>query len=238
MKKIFAILVALTLVFSLSLGVFATEGEELTTPNGEIVTDGEISTPTDGTTEDATEDITAENAESFVKNLIDKLGNSSIWVSIGTVAAALLGIVGILHNKFGALFSLLSGKADTATLTAEVKKSGAEISEAFAKQLAEVKDKLDDYQDNEKKMWAIITIFMTHAKISPAVKVEIMNRITGIKDMTGTLTEILEDAERSIAETEEAEKALAPDTPALDSLVKEAAEVSEASEPKTEYITL
>lgn len=238
MKKIFAILVALMLVFSLSLGVFATEGEELTTPDGEIVTEGEISAPTDDTTEDATEDITAENAESFVKNLIDKLGNSSIWVSIGTVAAALLGIVGMLHNKFGALFSLLSGKADTATLTAEVKKSGEAISEAFAKQLAEVKDKLDDYQDNEKKMWAIITIFMTHAKISPAVKVEIMQRITGIKDMTGTLSEILEDAEKSIAETEEAEKALAPDTPALDSLVKEAEETAEASEPKTEYITL
>ena len=226
MKKIFVLLVALTLVFSFALSAFAVEGEEVTTPTTENATEGEIAPPTP--TEKTEEDVTITN---YIKNLTDVLGNSSIWTMIATVAAALIAVYAFLRRKFGIVIDVLKGKADTAALNAKFEEKSAELKREFMKTYDATLARLDAAESNEKAMYAALAIFMTHAKIAPAVKAEIIDRITGIKEMSGTLTEIVAEAEKAITEALEADKKNAPETPVLDMLIP-------SEEGKSEYMTL
>lgn len=232
MKKIFVMIAALALAFCLPLAAFAAEGEEVTTPDTEITTESENepSAPEATPEETPIEDEEGRVSE-YIERLTAKLGDSSIWVNLCTIAAALLAAFVYVKNKFGGLHQLLSGKADTAVITKKFDDKGDEIVKIFKSSYETILARLEAAETNEKNMWAILTIFMTHAKISPAVKSEIFDRITGIKEMNGSIAEIVEEAEKAIEKAAEANKSLAPETPTLDSIIN-------TEETETGYMTL
>lgn len=234
MKKITVLLTSLALAACFSLTTLASEAEEIPYPDNESPAEGEIEVPeAEDIKPEESEPVSdaaneSETPEKLYSEWIDRITDSTLWINVGTVALSVIGIFAMLKKRFGDIVSLIRGKADGETVTGAIKDSVSEIKTAFMSELQRVEYQLSEYEDNEKKMWAIITIFMTHAKISPSVKVEIMNRLTGIKDMSGSIEEIVECAEAAIAAAESESKAEAPATPALDSILKDA--VSENSD--------
>lgn len=213
MKKIIAIFFALMLTLSLSLTAFAAEEEEMDTPATENATEGE-----NGGSADIPE---AEEESKFYSDWIDSITSSALWASIGAYVLAGLGIIGFVSKKFGSIAELIRAKADTATLKAALKDGLAEMRERFDEEYEKINDELAMHQEKEKQMWAMLTIFMTHAKIPAAAKAEIMNCITGLKDMSGDLEKIVEEAQEAIKKAEADNAANAAPTPALDAIVGE-----------------
>lgn len=248
MKKIFLVLITLTLAASLTVTAFAADTAENTdnTSIGEPITDTDVATDADSSEKaeilpdtDITEDegtippLDVENAdteaentapEAFYDGWIDKITDSTMWVNVGTSLLAALGTIAFVISKFGALTELLKGKADGTTILGAIKDSAKETNDKFSKNLESLNKKLDSYEDNEKKLWAILTIFMTHAKISSAAKGEIMELLTGIKDMSGSIAEIVEKASCAIEKAEAETAAAAPAHPALEAIIAKSAE--------------
>ena len=211
MKKIFFILFLTSLIFALcGVLTFATaenpnetETEKLGTARVLVVDDSEEAT----------------DAETVYDGWIEKITNSTLWVNIGTVAVACLGIIGTVIGKFKNIAELISKKADANTVVDTVKNSVGDICDTFKLELASVKEELSQTKANEDKLFAILTIFITNAKINPIAKAEIMNYVTGIKKMEGTIEDIVAKANNAIEEAKKAEEKR--ETPALTSLLAE-----------------
>ena len=214
MKRIFTVIALVVLIFSLCcVSVYATERDTPSTDTelGEVAE--EIGEPVDG------EVPAEEEAEAFYSEWIDKITDSTMWINIGSVAVACLGVLGTVLNKFKTITGLISKKADTGTVIDTVKSSVSEICGELNKELDEVKEKLSESQDNEERLLAILTIFITNAKINANAKAEIMSYLTGTKKMAGSVIEIVERANAAIAEAQAVEER--PETPALDAIVSE-----------------
>ena len=223
MKKLFLFALCITLVFSLlCVSTFAT-GEDITL-NTENGVEYEIPGESDAVERENTENGESEGGEqsspsdngAFYSKWIDNLTSSTLWVSIGTYAAAALGIIAFVKKKFGDVISLIHGKADAAAVAAEVKNSGKEIIAEYKKSLAAVEEKLSVTEQNEKKLMAILTIFITNANINPNAKTEIMNYLSGIREFNGTVEEIVKSAAEVISAAKSAEEPAK--TPALDAI--------------------
>lgn len=248
MKKIFTVLIALILTLTLGVTALATDTDiesapevtESTDISDEIGTEAEISPDTsisadEGAiplpdSENAELEADSDSPEAFYTEWIDKITDSTMWVNIGTSLLSLLGILAFVKSKFGSLFELIGGKADGGEVKSALTSSAKEIKEAFASEFASVNKKLDAYEDNEKKLWAILTIFMTHARISSAAKSEIMELLAGIKDMSGSVTEIVEKARRAIEEAEAEAAVAVPAHPALDAVLAKSTQSSDYME--------
>ena len=192
MKKILARFLVLMLCAMLGVGVFATDTTTVPPPDSTV----EI-TVTDGSTFDA---------------LIEGLTNSTFWTTSGMVLIAVVGCIATFRKNFGFITDLISKKADEKTISEALKKSASELTEMFNAKLAEI-------DNNEKILTAMLTIFMTNANINPNAKAEILNYLTGIKELNGKVADIVDAANKIIEEANVAEvKAL---TPALDSIVSE-----------------
>ena len=213
MKKIFLVICLTSLIFALcGTFVFATT-ENLTEPEtSEIESDSVV------VEQPANEE---ESAEAFYSGWIDKITDSTMWVNMGTVAIACLGIIGTVGSKFKNIADLISKKADANTVIDTVKHSVGDICDSFRTELTAVKDELSATKENEEKLFAILTIFITNAKINSTAKAEIMNYVTGIKKMNGSIEEIVTKANEAIEAAKEAEEKT--DTPALDAISTELA---------------
>ena len=211
MKKIFWVILYASLIFALC-GVFCFATSENTT---EVQTN-ETSNVTPSTEQNAS---IVESNSTIADDVIEKLTDSTLWINIGSVALACLGIIATVGNKFKSITSLISKKADSNTVIDTQKKASDEIREEFKSELQRVKSELTDAKNTGNKLFTILTIFITNAKINPAAKAEIMNYITGIKKFDGTPDEIIENANKAIAEAIVTEEKV--ETPALDKIVKE-----------------
>lgn len=156
------------------------------------------------------------DVEPAYNGLVDAITSSSLWISIGTYASAAIAVLALVKSKFGHLVELVSKKADTDTLKKAVSSSAEEIKDAFVARLDEVNAALASETENRKKMEAVLAIFILNTKLSTSARAEIMELLSGMKEMTGTVQEIVEAAEAAI-EKAEAEKEK-PSTPALDKI--------------------
>jgi hypothetical protein len=189
------------------------ESEEETPENtvdAPIVTDGET-----------------KDEKTSLKSIIDAVTNSSLWISVGAYLLAAIATISVVVKNINAVKSLLGSKADKEVIKSAIKDGTAEIRETFDAEYKKINAELEAHREKEKQMWAILTIFMTHAKIPAAAKAEIMNCVTGLKDMTGDIAEIVEEAEKAICAAEEEAKLNAAPTPALDEIISTAAGVME-----------
>ena len=216
------ILFALFLVFALCaamIPVFAEEAEEggttppISNPPAEDTTAGDTGT-----------DTTAEENKSFYAEWIDKISGSTVWISIASFAVAALGMIAFVRSKFGVVIDLIKRKADASTIGDAVKSAVNDIVDKFTSEMAKtrgelenVRQKLDTAESNEKKLTAILSIFMTNAKINPTARAKIMEYLTGIADISGTVQQIVEQANEEIAAAEKSEEK--PETPALDAVL-------------------
>lgn len=201
MKKFIARFLVLTLCALLGIGVFAAEPE----PSLDLST-GDVNA------------ITITDESDF-DAMIDGLMNSTLWTTIGTVAVAVIACVATFRKYFGFITDLISKKADEKTINNALKQASTELSDVFNQKLADIDVRLKDTDNNEKILTTILTIFMTNANINPNAKAEIMQYLTGIKDMNASVAEIVEKANQIIKEANEAE--VKEPTPALDSIVAE-----------------
>lgn len=207
MKKIIFVLLSLSLIFSLCcVSVFATAE---TTPEAE---NEQIDHPTT-VTEDAERET---DNEIDVDTVIDKLTDSTLWISIGAVAAACLGIIGTVSSKFKNIIALIARKADSNTVIDSVKDSVSVMSKAFADELDKVKKQLNEAKETEDKLYTILVLFITNAKINPTAKAEIMKLITGTKNFGENPDSVIESVNKAIEAAVAAEEKIV--TPALDAI--------------------
>lgn len=213
MKKLFFGICLMSLIFALcGISTFATTENPAEPETNEI---GNVSLVVE------TPEREDEHAESIYSGWIEKITDSTMWINVGTVAIACLGIIGTVGSKFKNIADLISKKADANTVIDTVKHSVGDICDSFKTELTSVKDELSVTKENEEKLFAILTIFITNAKINSTAKAEIMNYVTGIKKMNGSIEEIVTKANEAIEAAKEAEEKA--ETPALDAITAETA---------------
>lgn len=202
MKRIFALVIAIIAILTFTYSVCA---EELTSDAPDI---NEVITVT----------------EEEEQGIIDMIMNSTAWGSIASFFIMAGGIVIFVWKKFGSVIALIKGgKADTNTVLNSMK--GA-IDASFAevqKKLTETQTKLDETEENNKKLTAILCMYIANdTRYNPTAKAEIMKYTSGIKKFAGTVEEICADAHKAISEAQANEPK--QDTPALDAIVSEVQE--------------
>ena len=199
MKKILARFLVLMLCAMLGVGVFATDPTTVPPPDSSV----EIAV-TDGST-----------FEVFLEGLT----SSTLWTTVGTVLAAVIGMLAMFKKHFGNISTLISGKADAKEINNALKEATEELSKEFCNRISELEAKLTDADNDEKKLMAMFAIFVANANINPNAKAEIMNYLTGIKDISGKVIDAVETANKIIADANAAE--VKASTPALDLIVAE-----------------
>lgn len=212
MKKTFFVLTLITLIFALCcVSVYATNEDTTEVSNGAIT---EENTDTEASGEQN------PGADAFYSGWIDKITDSTLWVNIGAVGVACLGIISTVVSKFKNIASLISNKADSNTVIDTVKTSVNDICDSFKMEINRIERELAASKNNEEKLVAMLTIFMTNAKINPNAKAEIMSYLTGIKKLDGNIEEIVAAANANIEASKKAEEK--SETPALDLITAEA----------------
>lgn len=219
------ILFALFLVFALCAAMLPAFAEEADTGgNTTQISDSTIEEIETGEAGTDTADTNVEENKSFYADWIDRISGSTVWISIASFAVAALGMIAFVRSKFGVVIDLVKRKADASAIGDAVKSAVNDIVDKFTSEMAKtrgeienMRQKLDAAEGNEKKLTAILSIFMTNAKINPNARAKIMEYLTGITDISGTLQEIVERANEEIAAAEKSEEK--PDTPALDAVL-------------------
>lgn len=207
MKKFIARFLVVMLCAMLGIGVYATDST--------VVTDTYIDSAT--SVSDSTEIIVSD--EATFDGMIEALTNSALWTTIGLVAAAIIACIATFRKYFGFITDLISKKADENTINSALKQASTELSEVFNQKLNQIDGHLKDTDSNAKILISILTIFITNANINPNAKAEIMQYLTGIKDINTSVAELVETANRIIQEANEAE--VKESTPALDAIIEE-----------------
>lgn len=173
---------------------------------------------------------------SEVKELIS---SSSTWVIIGAGILIIISVCGIVKKKFGVILNAFNailgffGKGknengEPVTLSGELKDVKDEIVKEVkkvtvteysevAKTLELYRKELKNREDNEQKLYAMFSLFMTNVKISETAKEEILAILMGIKKYDGDPFEIVAQAQEAIDNAKEE----APATPTLDQMLDE-----------------
>lgn len=169
---------------------------------------------------DVNEQITV--TEEQEQGIIDTLMNSTVWGSIISYAVTAGAIVIFVYKKFGSVIALVkSGKADTTAVLNSVKGAIDESFEKIQTELASTKTKLAETEENEKKLTAILCMYIANdTRYNPTAKAEIMKYTSGIKSFAGTVEQICTEAQKAIEEAQKNEVKV--ETPALDEIVSEA----------------
>lgn len=250
-KKITYLLMVALIAFSLVMPCYADEvtiPEETTLEETtEAITEA-VTEPTEGVEEEV-EQTPETEAETPTEEAFDlsavltevkgKITDSAVWTMVGTSVVSLITFIGILTNKFGWLKNVvevikdaLGGKADKEDvknaldgakeeLTKEFKEAYAQKFDDVTKMLKQQGEALTAAAENEKKLYAMLTLFMTNCKISESAKAEILNLATDVKKYSGDVYEIVEQVQEAIeADIAEAEKDTPP-TPTLDEILEE-----------------
>lgn len=173
----------------------------------------------------------------------------SITVLIGTILVVkdkFGKVIGVVTSALKGVADLINKKADSETVIGELQKTNAEVSavintelgnvrnelvpllDGLKKQLDDDNNKLDDLKkqlevkdENDKALWTVLTIFMQNVKIPDSAKGEILNRMNGIKEFKGNISELVAEAQEAINATHEEKLALEGETPNLNALLEE-----------------
>lgn len=193
MKRIISLIIAV--IFVMMLGSFAIFAEGSTAPVIEV-----------------------QDTSRF-DEMLEGLTNSTFWTTMGTVLLSVIGMLAMFKKHFGNISTLISGKAETSEINKALKGATEEMSAEFRKKISELEAKLAEADNDEKKLMAMFTIFVSNANINPNAKAEIMKYLTGIKDISGKIVDVVETANKMIEDANAVEEKIP--TPALNSIVTE-----------------
>lgn len=153
-----------------------------------------------------------------------KITDSATWTMIGTGLVTILTILGTVKSKFDKISSLVHNKADNDTIKGELADLQKELKKAYNDNHKEVSAVMKRYEDalkttaeNEQKLYAILTLFMTNCKISETAKAEILTILADVKKYSGDVSEFVAKAQEAIDNAKEE----APATPTLDQMLEE-----------------
>lgn len=243
------VLVALTLILPCAAEDTEVVTELVTEAVDELVTEPETEPETEPVTEPVTEPITEPETAPIVDNDVDneevvndawetfkaKITDTATWTMIGAALVTIITTVGTVVSKFKQIASLVHNKADNDTLKDAIKELETDIKQAYNdnhKEVAETmaryeehmkhyREALKNTEENEQRLYAILTLFMTNCKISESAKAEILNILADVKKYEGDLMEFVEQAQEAIDKEIEEQEKLAEPTPTLDQLLEE-----------------
>lgn len=199
MKRIFAVLFVILLSMMLGICVFASADESVLLP--------ENATDTEKTSEASVID------ETKFDKLLEGLTNSTFWITTLLILAAIVACVATFRKKFGFIITLAK------TIISILKTVFPEQSAHVDLRLNEITNKVRESDENIKALTTLFTLFISNANINPNAKAEIMKYVTGIKDFSGNILDIVEESNRIIDEANDAEEKIL--TPTLDSIISE-----------------
>lgn len=157
-----------------------------------------------------------------------KITDSATWTMIGTGIVTILTILGTVKSKFDKISSLVHNKADNDTIKGELAGLQDELKKAYNANHKEVTAVMERYEealkttaDNEQKLYAILTLFMTNCKISESAKAEILNILADVKKYSGNVQEFVAQAQETIDKDIAEKEKDTPPTPNLDQLLEE-----------------
>lgn len=202
MKKVIYLIMCICAIFMFSTIIYA---EQLNAETAEI-------TETDENTEIAEE-------SGKIDRIINSITNSAFWTVCGGFLLALVSALALIKKHFGTLAVLVRSKASAEELENALKTAQSEISDNFKKEYSAITKQLKAEQDNTKKLTIMLSIFMSNAKINSNAKAEIMQIMSGIKDISGNAIEVIEEINKNIEKSNESEEK--PKTPLLDEIVQE-----------------
>jgi gas vesicle protein len=192
-----------------------TSAVEETTP---VVTEPEVPAETEpeATTEDAWEMFKA------------KITDSATWTMLGTGLLTILTIVGTVKSKFDKISSLVHSKADEDTIKGELKDVKDDLKKEYDANHKEItafmercEAALKNTEENEHRLYAILTLFMTNCKISESAKAEILNILADVKKYSGDIGEVVAQAQEAIDKDIADNQKNALPTPTLDQMLEE-----------------
>lgn len=193
------------------------ETEGATTPVEE-----EIALPME--TETTPADVTEDEWETFKSKITD----SATWTMIGAALMTILTTVATVKSKFDKISSLVNGKADNETIKGALKDMEKDLRKAYNDNHKEVtaamklySEAMKNTEENEQRMYAILTLFMTNCKISESAKAEILNILADVKKYDGDISAVVAQAQEAIDEAVKEAEGNAPPTPTLDKLLEE-----------------
>lgn len=196
--------------------------EPTETPTEGDTTSGVVTAPTDDENAPTGEDSAPANDE--WETFKAKITDSATWTMIGTGLVTILTIVGTVKSRFDKISSLVHNKADNDTIKGELKGLQDDLKKAYNENHKEVAAVMKRYEEalkttaeNEQKLYAILTLFMTNCKISETAKAEILNILADVKKYSGDVSEFVAQAQEAIDNAKEE----APATPTLDQMLEE-----------------
>ena len=171
---------------------------------------------------------TDDSAEEAWENLKAKITDSALWTMIGAALMTVLSVVATIKKTFDKISVLVHGKADNETVQSALKDMEKDLKETFKDNYKEIsatmnryEGALKNYEANEQRLYAILTLFMTNCKISESAKAEILNILADVKKYDGDISEVVAQAQEAIDEAiKDAEGKAAP-TPTLDRMLEE-----------------
>ena len=244
-KKIISLFFGALIALAMMMPCVADEAttDILTDITTEIVTDvvTETTEPTDTTepvetaeptetTEpvEDTEVIEVEGGTDEWEAFKEKITDSATWTMIGAALMTILTTVATVKSKFDKISSLVHGKADNETLKNALKEVEKDLKDTYNEQYKEISKTLKRYEDalkntdeNEQRLYAILTLFMTNCKISESAKAEILNILADVKKYDGDISEVVAQAQEAIDEAVKEAEGQKPPTPTLDQLLDE-----------------
>ncbi len=231
-KKISFLFISVLVALTMMMPCFADEAttDMVTEITTELVTEilDEGTTTVEDVTTAPVEDVTTEETlpveEDYWEEFKTKITDSATWTMIGTALATIITVAATIKSKFNKISSLVHNKADNETLKTAIEDMEKDLKKAYnanhkeiAATLQRYEEALKNYEENETRLYAIITLFMTNCKISESAKAEILNILAYVKTYDGSASEFVEQAQEAINNAKEE----APQTPTLDQMLEE-----------------
>ena len=205
--------------------------EDATTPVEDETASGGVNTPTEGENAPAEENTAPtvdESAEEAWETIKAKITDSATWTMVGAALATILTVIATVKKSFDNISTLVHGKADNESVQSALKDMENGLKETFKgnyKEISSVMKRyegaLKNYEANEQRLYAILTLFMTNCKISESAKAEILNILADVKKYDGDISEVVAQAQEAINEAVKDAEGKAPPTPTLDQLLDE-----------------
>lgn len=192
---------------------------------------GGVTTPTEdetAPTEENTAPVEGGITEDEWNAFKAKISDSATWTMIGAAIMTILTTVATVKSKFDKISTLVHGKADNETIKGALKDMEKDLRDSYNKNHKEIaatmkryEEALKNYEANEQRLYAILTLFMTNCKISDSAKAEILNILADVKKYDGDIVEVVAQAQEAIDEAVKEAEAQTPPTPTLDRMLEE-----------------
>lgn len=231
MKKLFCFALILVLMLSLfSIPSFAEEEatvpEVENTENTPEVDTADPDTETDIPSSNPTVSDTALEDEkgTLTTQILSLVSDGKIWATVGAILAGVLGVIGAISSNYKAvkdglvtLNSFIQGKATKEDTKKMLEELTDKLTGDFKAELDRINKQYSDISARNEQLTAVLSLVAIQLLKSPNARTQIMQLITGAKDCSGDVAELVSAIEAEIIKADaEMEK---PDTPALDAVM-------------------